>query len=249
MTDKAVFTRSICSRQALNVRTWIQADEEAETLEGFLRVGDSGEPFEPTVIDPSATIAVFHTSGTSGHPKGAALSSNALLGARASTVFAGLFLGPKDLALIALPWSHIMAVSIALYGLMAGIRGCFLEHFDVAEALDLVERFGVTAFVGVPAMFAKLVNSNPEPHRLAANSVVAVGQRPSARRGSKTAAAVRRIGQITGRQAHSAGATQWLWHGGTWWPGNAGHRAVVFARQRQLVLPRSAISHSGGRRK
>jgi len=167
VTDKAVFTRNICSRQALNLRIWIQADEEADTLEGFLRVGDSGAPFPPSVIDPSATVAVFHTSGTSGFPKGAALSSNALLGARASTVFAGLFLGSKDLALIALPWSHIMAVSIALYGLMAGIRGCFLEHFDVAEALDLVGRFGVTAFVGVPAMFAKLVNSNPEPQRLA----------------------------------------------------------------------------------
>jgi long-chain acyl-CoA synthetase len=82
-------------------------------------------------------------------------------------VFAGLFLGPRDLALIALPWSHIMAVSIALYGLMAGIRGCFLDHFDVADALDLVERHGITAFVGVPAMFARLVNSNPEPARLA----------------------------------------------------------------------------------
>ena len=83
---------------------------------------------------------VFHTSGTSGFPKGAALSSRALLGARASTVLAGLFLGPKDLALVALPWSHIMAVSIALYGLMAGIRGCFLDRFDVARAVDLVER-------------------------------------------------------------------------------------------------------------
>jgi acyl-CoA synthetase (AMP-forming)/AMP-acid ligase II len=111
-------------------------------------------------------VAVFHTSGTSGFPKGAALSSNALLGARASTVLAGLFLGPKDLALIALPWSHIMAVSIVLYGLMAGIRGCFLDHFDVESALDFVERFGITAIVGVPAMFARLVNSHPEPARL-----------------------------------------------------------------------------------
>ena len=167
VTDKAVFTRNICSRQALNVRTWIQADNETDTLDGFLRVGQSGAPFQPTVIDPTATVAVFHTSGTSGFPKGAALSSNALLGARASTVLAQLFLGPTDLALIALPWSHIMAVSIALYGLMAGVRGCFLDHFDVAEALDLVEHFGVTVFVGVPAMFAKLINSNPEPQRLA----------------------------------------------------------------------------------
>ena len=59
-----------------------------------------------------------------------------------------------------------MGVSIVLYGLMAGIRGCFLNHFDVDSALDLVERFGVTAFVGVPAMFARLVNSDPDPARL-----------------------------------------------------------------------------------
>jgi len=168
VTDKAVFERSIADCGALNVRTWIQADDEPETLEGFQRVpgAETEAPFPPSAIDPGATVAVFHTSGTSGFPKGAALSSRALLGARASTVLSGLFLGPKDLALIALPWSHIMAVSIALYGLMAGIRGCFLDRFDVARALDLIERFKITAVVGVPAMFARLVNSNPDPARL-----------------------------------------------------------------------------------
>jgi acyl-CoA synthetase (AMP-forming)/AMP-acid ligase II len=170
VTDKAVFERNIVDRNNLNVRTWIQANEETETLDGFVRAPgadtDTGTPFPPTAIDPAATVAVFHTSGTSGFPKGAALSSNALLGARASTVLAGLFLGPRDLALIALPWSHIMAVSIALYGLMAGIRGCFLDRFEAAAALDLVERYGITAVVGVPAMLARLVNSNPEPARL-----------------------------------------------------------------------------------
>jgi long-chain acyl-CoA synthetase len=171
VTDKAVFERNIQDREALPVRTWIQADDEretgeAETLEGFLRLAPSGDAFPPTILDPSATVAIFHTSGTSGFPKGAALSSRALLGARASTVIAGLFLGQKDLALVALPWSHIMAVSIALYGLMAGIRGCFLDRFDVSRALDLIERLGVTAVVGVPTMFARLVNSNPDPARL-----------------------------------------------------------------------------------
>jgi len=170
VTDTALFEQNIQERRALPVRTWIQADAEAEALDGFLRASesdlDAAGPFPPTDIDPLATVAVFHTSGTMGFPKGAALSSNALLGARASTVLAGMLLGPKDLALIALPWSHIMAVSIALYGLMAGIRGCFLDHFDVARALDLIERFGVTAVVGVPAMFTRLVNSDPEPRRL-----------------------------------------------------------------------------------
>jgi long-chain acyl-CoA synthetase len=157
------------------VRTWIQAelagDAETETLDGFVRAPGNGkaagEPFPPTVIDPGATIAVFHTSGTSGFPKGAALSSRALLGARALTILAGLFVGPKDLAFIALPWSHIMAVAIALYGMMVGTRGCFLDRFDVALSLDLIERLGVTTVVGVPAMLARLVNSNPDPARLA----------------------------------------------------------------------------------
>jgi acyl-CoA synthetase (AMP-forming)/AMP-acid ligase II len=166
VTDKAVFERNIQDRQALPVRTWIQADDQAETLEGFLRPAPGGDAFPPTVLDPSATVAIFHTSGTSGFPKGAALSSRALLGARASMVLAGLVLGRRDLALIALPWSHIMAVSIALYGLMAGIRGCFLERFDVASAIDLIERLDVTAVVGVPTMFSRLVNSNPDPARL-----------------------------------------------------------------------------------
>jgi acyl-CoA synthetase (AMP-forming)/AMP-acid ligase II len=170
VTDKAVFERHIVNRDALNLRAWIQADDEAETLDGFVRF-PSGialtEPaLPPTRIDPFATVAIFHTSGTSGFPKGAALSSNALLGARATTVLAGVILGPRDLALIALPWSHIMAVSVALYGLMAGIRGCFLNHFDVTSALNQIERHGVTSVVGVPAIFVRLVNSNPDPARL-----------------------------------------------------------------------------------
>ena len=167
VTDKAVFDRSIGDRRSLDVRTWIQADDEMETLDGFVRVSDNAARAGPVTIDPFATVAIFHTSGTSGFPKGAALSSNALLGARASTVLSGVLLGSRDLALVALPWSHIMAVSIALYGLMAGIRGCFLDRFDVKAALDCVERFRVTAVVGVPTMFARLVNSNPSPERLA----------------------------------------------------------------------------------
>jgi long-chain acyl-CoA synthetase len=167
VTDKAVFDQKIGDRNALPVRAWIQADDETQTLDGFVRMAETEAPFPPSAIDPAATIAIFHTSGTSGFPKGAALSSNALLGARASTVLTGFFLGPKDLALVALPWSHIMAVSIALYGLMAGIRGCFLDRFDVARALQFIEHFRITTVVGVPAMFAQLVHGNPDPAQLA----------------------------------------------------------------------------------
>lgn len=166
VTDKAVFERTIGNREALPVRVWIQADEEQETMPEFLRVAKTGDAFAPVQVEPGATVAVFHTSGTSGFPKGAALSSRALLGARATTVIAGMFLGAKDRALVALPWSHIMAVSIALNGMIAGIPGCFLDRFDVESAVRLVEQLRITTFVGVPEMFARLVNSDPEPDRL-----------------------------------------------------------------------------------
>jgi len=170
VTDKAVFENSLQGHDKLAVRTWIQDDLEAETLDGFLRAPRPGAhaetPFPPVEHDPGATCAIFHTSGTSGFPKGAALSSRALLGGRASIVPAGLLFGAKDLAVVALPWSHIMGVGIALNGLMAGTRGCFLDRFDVATVLDVVERLRATAVVGVPAMLAKLVNSNPDPERL-----------------------------------------------------------------------------------
>ena len=69
----------------------------SDTMDGFVRVAqkDIADPSRLSAIDPAATVAVFHTSGTSGFPKGAALSSRALLGARSSTVMAGLLLGPQ----------------------------------------------------------------------------------------------------------------------------------------------------------
>lgn len=168
VTDSALFRTKIQTRESLPVERWIQDDASPESLPGMLRytMGAVSERFTPAVIGSKATVAIFHTSGTSGFPKGAALTSHALLAARSTIALTGLFLSPRDLAFIALPWSHIMAVSIALYGLMAGIRGCFLEHFEVERALDLIERYGVTTVVGVPAIFTRLVNAKPDPKRL-----------------------------------------------------------------------------------
>lgn len=168
VTDRAVFERSIVSRQALPFDKWIQDDDDSATLDGFLRPSRNcaAPHLPPAPIELDTPVAIFHTSGTSGFPKGAALSSRALLGGRATAALVAPFLGSNDLALIALPWSHIMAVSIAIYGLIAGVPGCFLEHFDTARALDVIERRRITTFAGVPAMMAKLVNAQPSKQQL-----------------------------------------------------------------------------------
>ena len=55
VTDKAVFERTIVSRDALNVRTWIQSDDEPETLDGFLRA-PNGDPQAESLSRPRPSI-------------------------------------------------------------------------------------------------------------------------------------------------------------------------------------------------
>jgi acyl-CoA synthetase (AMP-forming)/AMP-acid ligase II len=170
VTDQAVFESTIRARQALPVTHWIQGDSEAATLEGFRRVSPAyleAPPLPPMRLDPDDPVAIFYTSGTEGFPKGVALSSRALLGSRVMAILIALLLGKSDLALLALPWAHILAVSTVLYGLIAGARACFLPRFEVQQAIAAIERYRVTAFVGVPAMLVKLVEAAPPREKLA----------------------------------------------------------------------------------
>ncbi len=170
ITDRKTFSSVIHSRQALPISTWIQSDNEPLVDDTFLRISDFHDhkpSFQPANISPDDTVAIFHTSGTCGKPKGAMLSSRALLGGSATAAILAPFIRKKELALFTLPWAHIMAVSTALYGLIAGIPALFLERFETAKVIELIERHRVTSFIGVPAMFIKLLNAAPERHKLA----------------------------------------------------------------------------------
>jgi len=170
VTDRAHFEDRIGSRDQLPVSVWIQSDQESGTLDGFLRVppGQLGRPaLAPASVGRDAPVAIFHTSGTEGTPKAAMLSSRALLGGRLMAAFLSLVLGDRDRALFALPWSHIMATSAALYGMLAGIAGYCRSRFDAEDAIETIARNGITTVVAVPAMLAQLVNARPDPARLA----------------------------------------------------------------------------------
>ncbi len=148
----------------------IQSDNTPPIDGTFLRINGAhaaAPPTAPAALHPDDTVAIFHTSGTSGVPRGAMLSSRALLGGAATAAILAPFVGGRELALFTLPWAHIMAVSTALYGLILGIPGLFLEQFEAGRAIELIERYRVTSFIGVPAMFARLLNSAPGHDRLA----------------------------------------------------------------------------------
>ncbi|HEX9890397.1 MAG TPA: class I adenylate-forming enzyme family protein [Nitriliruptorales bacterium] len=115
----------------------------------------------PDHLDPGATALMLTTSGTTGVPKAAVLTSRGLLSGIGRLVLApvGVQAGPRggrDLVMAALPLPHVMGFSVVLSTLCAGVPLLHRGRFDADEVLDLIERRRPNVFVGVPTMYADL---------------------------------------------------------------------------------------------
>lgn len=122
---------------------------------GPLDEGVAREPMEPYVA--SRVAAVIYTSGTAGHCKGVMLThKNLLFVAAVSAKIRSL--GPEDRMCGVLPMSHVVGFSVVLLGtLLSGATLYLLPHFDPVAVLAALERHRLTIMLGVPSMFALLV--------------------------------------------------------------------------------------------
>ncbi|MGH7539808.1 MAG: class I adenylate-forming enzyme family protein, partial [Gemmatimonadota bacterium] len=113
-----------------------------------------GREFVPPALDPETEpYAILYTPGTTGTPKGVVLT-HANLTRTASATADALGLGPDDVTLCSVPLFHIFGLSAALgTTLVSGGALVLQDRFDAGEALDLIERHGVTVQHGVPTMF------------------------------------------------------------------------------------------------
>ncbi|MBW3658847.1 MAG: acyl--CoA ligase [Actinobacteria bacterium] len=136
------------------------SDDASSGLAGWL--GDHPDArIGPVARDASATSLLLTTSGTTGTPKAAALSSRGLLSALGRLVAApvGRSVGPRgdrDSVVAALPLTHIMGFSVALGTLCAGVPLLHRSSFDADEVLTLIEERRPNVFIGVPTMYADL---------------------------------------------------------------------------------------------
>jgi long-chain acyl-CoA synthetase len=114
----------------------------------------------PTVTETDAAALVLYTSGSTGRPKGAVLSHDALSFAVRSWAEPVMALGPDDVTLGVLPFSHSYGLNGALLApLLTGGAVVTLERFAPGEVLDAVHAHRVTVLPAVATMFSRLLGS------------------------------------------------------------------------------------------
>ncbi|MEI2637591.1 MAG: AMP-binding protein [Microthrixaceae bacterium] len=101
---------------------------------------------------PDDVAALFYTSGTTGKPKGAALTHRSLVG-QVSTAAAWPLGFRDDEIVMALPVAHIMGFAALMSAALAGVRVYFMQRFSPTRVLQAIEYRRSSAFIGVPAMY------------------------------------------------------------------------------------------------
>ena len=128
----------------------------------------------PIVARADADLAVIlYTSGTTGRPKGVALSHHNLASnARAA---ASLYeLDRTAWALAVLPLSHSYGLTVMNAGNILGTKAVLLRWFNPELVLETIQRFRVQSMAGVPTMYVYLLNY-PEADRFDTSSMRAWG--------------------------------------------------------------------------
>jgi len=129
------------------------ADHEYEAL----LASGATDPRHPD-IDENAMAELFYTSGTTGLPKGVAMTHRELyLHSLAAEV--GLGFTEDDVVLHVVPLFHVNGWGTPHFLTMVGGRHVMLRRFDPGALMALVERHRVTRLLAVPTIFNALLHS------------------------------------------------------------------------------------------
>lgn len=142
-------------------------------LTGALRFSDiiaSGEDnFAPVQVDPDCLSTICYTSGTTGHPKGAALSHRNVLTSTAMTAVMHTRT-EKDTVVSALPCSHVYGNVVMNAALWYGMTLVLIQKFSEHAVLEAIQHHRATMFEGVPTMYMYLL-AYPKRHEFDVSSL------------------------------------------------------------------------------
>lgn len=126
---------------------------EAEAL---IAAQEPGAFVPASAADP---VLQLYTSGTTGNPKGAVLSSANLLSLRRHAIAAELpwaFYEPEDCMLVAMPCAHIGGTGLVIGSVVNGIRALVQSEFTPGGVIEAIED-GATHLFIVPAALQMVV--------------------------------------------------------------------------------------------
>jgi long-chain acyl-CoA synthetase len=136
------------------------SDENASESFAALTAEPLATPFQQSPVNAGDPSTIGYTSGTTGHPKGAVQSQQAvLLNCEATAKMHGRV--EADVIVSALPAPHVYGNVVINSTFLSGGTVVLMERFDPARAIELMVQHRATLFEGVPAMYSMLL-SHPD---------------------------------------------------------------------------------------
>ena len=167
LTDRAVFDENIKdTRRVPSIETWALVSRQSlPGLESFAAgIEAAEETLEPVPVADSDLAVIFYTAGTTGRPKGAMLSSGALMfGVRYyAKVRAFMPFSKRDLTLLVMPLAHTSGHQALILNMALGNPAYLMGRFDPGKTLELIDKLRVTSFSGIPTMYRMLLEAGAE---------------------------------------------------------------------------------------
>lgn len=150
------------------------------TYEYEALLASASAAYHPPTLDENDIAELFYTSGTTGKPKGAAITHRSLY-LHAFNVALGMRLSDTDVVLHSVPLFHVNGWGTPQFLTLVGGTHVMLRKVEAAVILDLIQRHRVTRLFGVPTVFNLLLH-HPDFDRydLSSLKVINLGGAPAA---------------------------------------------------------------------